>query len=174
MKKATLALLILVMAIACKPKETDEEKSDKLFLNLLIAGYVLNPCNSGARLSSGATNLTVPEGQTFTVCGDKNGTPTLTFTKAGTYRLTGVNGSQLHTSSRCNSERDQFEILVKDGGNTTVLTSSATGATADITVAANAVYSISVTGVSTTSPYTCNGVRASISTTAALLTITPI
>ncbi|TGL76724.1 hypothetical protein [Leptospira yasudae] len=174
MKKAILVLLILVMAIACKPKETDEEKSDKLFMDIIMASVLLNPCNTGVRFSSGASNFTVADGQALTVCADQNGTPTVTFAKAGSYRLIGINGSQTHFSSRCNSNYSDFGLTVKDGGNTTVLTSSTVGATADITVTANAAYTITVTGVASTSPYSCNGVRASISTTPARLTITPI
>ncbi|MBM9499148.1 hypothetical protein JWG44_02620 [Leptospira sp. 201903071] len=170
-KTLILSFLILAIAVSCKPK-TDEEKSDELFLNLIMASVLLNPCNSGVRFSSAPTNITVPAGQSLTICGDQNGTPTLTFAEAGSYKLTATSGSQTHSSSKCNSIYSSFPITVKDPSNALILTSAATAVTLDITAAANSVYTLTVSGVSSSSPYTCQGLRASVSTGAALLTIT--
>ncbi|MBM9575821.1 hypothetical protein JWG45_01515 [Leptospira sp. 201903070] len=171
-KTIMLSLLILAIAVSCKPKQTEEEKSDELFLNLIMASVLLNPCNSGVRFSSNSTAITVPAGQSLTICGDQNATPTLTFTQAGSYKLTATSGTQTHSSSKCNSIYSDFEITVKDPSNTLILTSAKTAATLDITAAANSVYTLTVNGVSSSSPYTCQGLRASVSTSPALLTIT--
>ncbi|MGJ4751898.1 hypothetical protein CH370_17175 [Leptospira kmetyi] len=174
LEKSVLGLLILTIAVSCKPKETDEEKSDKLFINLLVAAAVLNPCNSAVKTSSGGSNITVPSGQSFNICGDQNGSPTVTFSKAGTYRLLAVNGRQTFFASKCNSVNYDITMTVKDPGNTTVLTSSASGATADITAAANTAYTLTVSGIAASGSLTCQGATASNSISSALLTITPL
>ncbi|TGL71397.1 hypothetical protein [Leptospira kmetyi] len=168
-----LGLLILTIAVSCKPKETDEEKSDKLFQNLIFATVLLNPCNGANRFSVSPTGFTVPAGQSMTICADQNGTPTLTFAQAGSYKLTAINGTQTHSSSKCTSNYSDFTLTVKDPGNTLILTSSTTGASLDINAAANSQYTLTVSGIASSSPYTCQGLRASISTTAARLTVTP-
>ncbi|RHX83808.1 hypothetical protein [Leptospira stimsonii] len=117
------------------------------------------------------TNINVPVGQSIAICADQNGTPTLTFAQAGSFKLTAFNGSQTHSSSKCNSNFSDFSITVKDPGNTLILTSSATGATLDINASANSQYTITVNGIASSSPYSCQGVRASISTNAARLTV---
>ncbi|TGK18448.1 hypothetical protein [Leptospira stimsonii] len=166
-----LSLLILLFAVSCKPKQTEEEKSDELFQNLIFASILLNPCNGATRFSLSPTNINVPAGQSIAICADQNGTPTLTFAQAGSYKLTAFNGSQTHSSSKCNSNFSDFSITVKDPGNTLILTSSATGATLDINASANSQYTITVNGIASSSPYSCQGVRASISTNAARLTV---
>ncbi|AOP33134.1 hypothetical protein A0128_04250 [Leptospira tipperaryensis] len=171
-KSIILGILILSIAVSCKPKQSEEEKSDALFLNLIMASVLLNPCNTGVRFSTNPTNITVAAGQSLTVCGDQNATPTLTFAQAGSYKLTAISGTQTHSSSKCNSIYSDFSITVKDPNNTLILTSSTTAVTLDITAAANSQYTLTVNGMSTSSPYTCQGLRASLSTSPALLTIT--
>lgn len=174
LEKSVLGLLVLAIAVSCKPKETDEEKSDKLFLNLLIAAAALNPCNSAVKTSTGGSTITVPSGQSLNVCGDANGNPTLTFAKAGSYRLVAINGRQTFFASKCNSVNYDITLSVKDPSSATVITSSASGATADITAAANTSYTLTVSGIASSGSLTCQGVTASNSISSALLTIAPL
>lgn len=155
-------MILTSLFLSCSKKTSSNDNS---LLLLLLAYNATKSSAAACNVNIQTTSDTIAYDGTssYRVCGNISTYSTVSFKKAGNYKITTTDGSVLYTSSGCRSVTDTISLLVSYNTDSTSLTSGTVK-----TFAVNDNLVVNATRPSATK-YSCTGYTVTQSTNASYL-----
>lgn len=158
-------IILSLLLLSCESREDRTSKNeDKILKNLITAGTLSSvlrdaakvPCSATVSEANTDTVVSIPAEGKYKICGqEKLSGASVKFQRAGKYRITAAEGTQVLESSRCNSMTFSIDVTFSSSYGTKIAASVDASSSADHTSDSGIIYNITSNGPKDPQKYSC-------------------